>query len=594
MKPLEHDRTLGDPEGTHWRRARRALGLVIPGQAGSVATISVTAFFGGLAEAFFLVTITRVAFAVANGRSRVGMAFGWSAPIGLALLGAAILVSIRIALAGYNSWQSAKVSTRVVAAIRHRLSRGFLDARWEIQQGQRSGSLQELLSGHSRQASALMISVTQGVVAVANLIALLCIAVAVDPGGALVLVLSVIVLGVLLRPLRSVVRRRAVAATEAGMELGIAANEVSELGLELQVFHVQDEAQRRVGRAIERSRKAGAALQFAMGLSAPAYTGLAYLTMVGALAVVVASNTTNLTSLGAAMLVMLRSLSYGQTVQGAYLAAVATVPAIEELQCYLGIFAEGRRVDGGQPVGRVGSISMERVSFAYRQSEPVLRQISFTISPREVIGIVGPSGAGKSTLVQLLLGLRRPDEGCVLVDGREIATLDRAEWARKATFVPQAARLIAGTISDNIRFFRDEVAQDDIERAARLAHLHEDITGFPEGYERHVGEHGGHLSGGQQQRLCIARALVERPDVLILDEPTSALDVESEHLIRTTLLGLKQRMTVIVIAHRISTLAICDRIMVIKDGQLKGFDTPFALERSSDFYREALALSGMH
>jgi ATP-binding cassette, subfamily B, bacterial len=223
----------------------------------------------------------------------------------------------------------------------------------------------------------------------------------------------------------------------------------------------------------------------------------------------------------------------------------------------------------------------------------VLRDISFTIAPNEIIGIVGPSGAGKSTLVQLLLGLRDPDEGRIMAADRDISTFDRTEWARKVTFVPQAAHLIAGTIAENVAFLRDDVAQEDVERAARLAHLHDDISGFPEGYQRQVGPHGGHLSGGQQQRLCIARALVEHPDVLILDEPTSALDVRSEHLVRTTLLGLKDRMTVIVIAHRLSTLTICDRIMVIKDGELKDFDTPLHLERSSEFYREALALSGM-
>jgi ABC-type multidrug transport system fused ATPase/permease subunit len=117
--------------------------------------------------------------------------------------------------------------------------------------------------------------------------------------------------------------------------------------------------------------------------------------------------------------------------------------------------------------------------------------------------------------------------------------------------------------------------------------------GFPEGYERDVGDHGGRLSGGQQQRVCIARALVERPQLLILDEPTSALDVKSEQLIRTTLRSLKAEMTVVVIAHRLSTLDICDRIMVIQDGELRGFDTPANLESSSAFYREALELSGM-
>ena len=159
--------------------------------------------------------------------------------------------------------------------------------------------------------------------------------------------------------------------------------------------------------------------------------------------------------------------------------------------------------------------------------------------------------------------------------------------------MPQASHLIAGSIAENISFLREWVGADDVERAARLAYLHEDIMAFPEGYQRQVGEQGGHLSGGQQQRLCIARALVERPDLLILDEPTSSLDVRSEHLVRSTLLGLKDRMTVIVIAHRLSTLEICDRIMVIQAGELKGFDSPAKLELSSSFYREALELSGM-
>jgi ABC-type multidrug transport system fused ATPase/permease subunit len=569
------------------------MGFVVRGHGRAVAKIAATAFLGGVAEALFLVTVTRAAFAITDRNDRISVMSSWQLSVESTLLLAVALIVLRIALAGYTSWQSANVSNRVVADIRQRLSRAFLDSCWEVQQAQRSGSLQQLLTGYSGAASGLMSSVTQGVVTGANLVALLGTAVAVDPLGAVALVLSVAVLGLLLRPLRSVVRRRARAATGASMDLAISVNEVSELGLELHVFHVQERAAVRVAEAIERARKVGASLQFANGLSTPAYSGLAYLAIVGALGVVAATNTTSFTSLGAAMLVMLRSLSYGQAAQGAYLGVSGAVPAIEELQRRLDVFDAGRRLDEGQPVDRVGAISMEKVWFAYPQGETVLRDVSFTIMPHEIIGIVGPSGAGKSTLVQLLLGLRDPDEGRVLAGGRDIGTFDRAEWARKVTFVPQAAHLVAGTIADNIRFFRHGVSQEDVERAARLAHLHDDITGFPEGYVRQVGEHGGHLSGGQQQRLCIARALVEHPDVLILDEPTSALDVRSEHLIRNTLLGLKDGMTVIVIAHRLSTLSICDRIMVIKDGELKGFDTPFDLERSSDFYREALTLSGL-
>ena len=137
------------------------------------------------------------------------------------------------------------------------------------------------------------------------------------------------------------------------------------------------------------------------------------------------------------------------------------------------------------------------------------------------------------------------------------------------------------------------MSDDDIHEAAKLANLHDEVLAMAGGYDREVGEQGSHLSGGQQQRLIIARALVENPDVLILDEPTSSLDVRSESLIRATLDHLRERMTVIVIAHRLSTLDICDRLMVIQDGELKAFDTPENLEKDNAFYREALVLSGL-
>lgn len=546
-----------------------------------------------MTEALFLITVTRAAFAITDGADRVGVVAGWFLPVNATLLVALGFVAARIGLASYAAWQSARLSSGVTAGIRHRLAGAFLNASWELQQRQQAGSLQELLTGYTAQASAMIGALNQGIVAGANLVALVAIAVAVDPLGALVLVVSVAVLGTVLRPLRAAVKRRAHASTIASMAFATSVSEISDLGLELHVFHVQGQAAHRVGEQIETARTRTRKLQFAAGLTTPAYTGLAYVALLGALAVVALSASASLPTLGAAMLVMLRSLSYGQALQGSYVTASSSVPAIEEIQRRLTLFEAGRRVDAGEPVGAVGPIRAERVWFAYTPGQDVLRDISFTIDPCEIVGVVGPSGSGKSTLVQLLLALRDPDRGEILADGRNLSELSKAELARKITFVPQASHLVAGTIADNIRFLRDGVSQEDVERAAKLAYLHDDIAAFPEGYERPVGEHGGHLSGGQQQRLCIARALVEDPDVLIMDEPTSALDVRSEHLIRTTLLGLKERMTVIVIAHRLSTLDICDRIMVIQDGELKGFDTPEALERSSDFYREALVLSGM-
>jgi ABC-type multidrug transport system fused ATPase/permease subunit len=218
--------------------------------------------------------------------------------------------------------------------------------------------------------------------------------------------------------------------------------------------------------------------------------------------------------------------------------------------------------------------------------------VSFEVPKGEIIGIVGPSGSGKSTLVQLLLRLRTPTSGRILVDGVDLESLSVDDWYGRVSFVSQETRLFAGTIADNIRFFRT-VDQADVERAAKLAYIHDDIVSWPLGYDTPVGERGGQLSGGQRQRLCIARALVEDPDIIVFDEPTSALDVKSESIMRDTMLDLAPRRTVFVVAHRLSTLSICDRIMVILGGEMQGFDEPATLEEKNPFYQEALRLSGM-
>ena len=567
--------------------------FVVQGHQTSLVWLAGSAFLGGVAEALFLVTATRAAFAISGKKTEVGILGQWGLSVNHTLLLALGLVALRVGLAALSSAQSARLTSAVVGDVRRSLAKAYLNSSWTTQQNQRSGSLQELLTTFSAQTSNLMLALSQAVLALANLMALLVLSLAIDPIGALILVVSVgLILG-MLHPLRAVVTRRANTLTHSSMDFATSMNEVSELGLELHVFHVKDRVGEHVEKLIDTTEEHGSRFQIVAGLAAPLYVGLAYLALTGSLAIVSFSTLTNLTSLGAVMLVMLRSLGYGQSLQASYTTIAGSIPSIEELQSRLSEFERGQSHFGSEAIGRIREVRTEDVTFSYIDGQVVLHDISFTVHEQEIIGIVGPSGSGKSTLVQLLLGLREAHTGRILVDGRDIRDLSRTEWARRVTFVPQTAHFIAGSIADNIRFFREGVSDADIERSARLAHLHEEIMAFPEGYQRSVGEHGSHLSGGQQQRLCIARALVERPNVLILDEPTSALDVRSEHLVRTTLLELKDRMTVIVIAHRLSTLGICDRIMVIQAGRLMGFDSPSRLEQSSDFYREALELSAL-
>jgi ATP-binding cassette subfamily B protein len=204
--------------------------------------------------------------------------------------------------------------------------------------------------------------------------------------------------------------------------------------------------------------------------------------------------------------------------------------------------------------------------------------------------VIGPSGAGKSTLVQILLRLRAPLGGRYIVNGESAERYEMGDWHRRVAYVPQEPRLLHASVTENIRYFRD-VDDEAIERAARLARIHEDIMSWPEGYGTIVGPRADAVSGGQQQRICLARALVGRPEVLILDEPTSALDPHSESLIQESLTALRDELTLFIIAHRMSTLDICDRVMVIIDGRLVAFDTTDLLKSENAYYRSASALA---
>ena len=187
--------------------------------------------------------------------------------------------------------------------------------------------------------------------------------------------------------------------------------------------------------------------------------------------------------------------------------------------------------------------------------------------------------------------MRQPDTGVFHVNDDDVADLRRDEWQRRVAYVPQSPLLMWGTVADNIRYYRPELPMEDVERAARLASVHDEILTWPGGYDAIVGERAAAVSGGQRQRLCLARALVARPDVLILDEPTSALDVKSEMLIQEALLELKGNMIMFMVAHRLSTLSVCDRVMVVVDGRLQAFDTPQRLMETSPFYREAIQIT---
>ncbi len=210
-----------------------------------------------------------------------------------------------------------------------------------------------------------------------------------------------------------------------------------------------------------------------------------------------------------------------------------------------------------------GEVEFRDVTFGYRSYEPVLNHVNLSVKPGEMIGLVGASGSGKTTLINLLMRLYQVDDGALYIDGVNINDLDIENFHRQIGVVLQETFLFNDTILENIRYARPDATFQEVVEAAKTANAHDFICRAPAGYETYVGEKGYMLSGGERQRIAIARAVLNRPRLLILDEATSNLDTESEYLVQTALDRLRKNCTTFAIAHRLSTLKSADRLVVI-------------------------------
>jgi ATP-binding cassette subfamily B protein len=217
-----------------------------------------------------------------------------------------------------------------------------------------------------------------------------------------------------------------------------------------------------------------------------------------------------------------------------------------------------------------GKVSFEAVDFSYgKQDEKVFEDLSFTIAPGEHVGLVGPSGGGKSTITKLLLRFADVTGGAITIDGQDIRQVTQDSLRQQVAYVPQDPTLFHRTLLENIAYGNPEATEEMIFAAAKKAHAHDFISKLPEGYQTEVGERGIKLSGGQRQRIAIARAVLKDAPILIMDEATSALDTQSEHAIREALEEIMPGKTVVMIAHRLSTVEKLDRIIVLgKDGKI--------------------------
>lgn len=540
-----------------------------------VAAVTLGSLVSGLLEAAVLVLVVSSAIAVAEGESaaidlplNLSVELGGSTGVTIAAVLALLLVGVHVALAR----AVAQLGARLLRGARKAAIDSFVESSSARQVDDRQGALQDATSTLSVQSALLLVTFCTLLTGVAGLVVLLLTALIVNAAATgIVLVLGVL-LTIVLRPIGRLTRSRSRTFVQSNSGFNESISSWSDLALENRIFGVEQSESRKLRMASYDVAVAYQSMKFMGRVGTDTYKDLAVLFLVGATWGLTNADNIDLSAVGSVVILIVRSLSYAQVANSSLQSMRELVPNLERLTERIDTLRSDRVDYGGTHLDEITSVEFRDASYWYSGDRPGVAGLDFSIAKGECIGIVGPSGGGKTTLLQVLLRLRVPTKGSVLVSGIPYTEIEETDWRRLTTLVPQEPKLFQGTIAENVRFHR-EVSNDRIRRACADAHILRDIERMPHGFDTVLGPRGLGLSGGQRQRIAIARALAGHPSLLVLDEPTSALDVDSERLFQQTLAELKGRVTMVIVAHRITTLASCDRVIAMAGSQIKRIGT---------------------
>ncbi len=521
----------------------------------------------------------------------------------------ALLATLLFIVKGISSvillWVQTGVLNSATVDLQRRLLQSFTRAPWLVQQSSGTGELLRTVSNSVSSTVTVVAGtlsvVSEGAVFLSIVAALIIINPMLAIGALIYLVLAGLVyLRVVRRPIET-----------RGLRLQVEGQRMNSSLIELVGGIKELTIRGSASTYLDRYTTAGRSALSAYRLIVVTNQGMRYLlevlmitgaALVIGIATLSGSATTVLVSIGVLLAGGLRLLPALNTLLIAVNSVRANEPAVAIVEAELARLAVPDEVapmvgeeGGADPIVPTGAFALEQVGFRYPTREQLaLSGISIDVAFGEALGIVGATGSGKSTFVDLLLGFLQPTEGALRIDGEPLLP-HLASWRAQIGFVPQDIFLVDDTLAANITFgeVSDTISHEQLAEAIRLAQLDDVVAELPEGVDTMLGERGVRLSGGQRQRVGLARALYRRPRVLILDEATSALDNETERRISDALRTLHGQLTMIVIAHRLSTVRSCDRILYLDDGRVAGLDTFDALDRTNTGFARLVELGSL-
>lgn len=496
-----------------------------------------------------------------------------------------ILFMLRAAVLIWSNYIKVKITSNYIERTQSELFAKTLKADWPFLLKQKLGHLQTILVTNIQTAGSLLTQISAIIITLAGLLMYILVAINISFTITILTISLGITLLFIFRPVIYRIKNFARLAENYNRRTSHFVNE-NILGMKTIKVSAVDHKIALIGRDyFSKMRELWLKVTFLRiitdGLMQP--IGLIFICLVFAIFYKTANF--NFAALAAVIYLIQRMFIYFQQFQGSLQNVGEAMPYLKKVIEYEHELAINLETNQGRKKFEFNrSLEFKQVEFAYGESEKILTDVNFFIDKGQTIGLIGPSGSGKTTIVDLILRLFKPAGGQILIDGRQIEDIDIRDWRKNIGYVSQDIFLKNDTIANNIKFYNSGLTYEDIEQAAKMADIYDFVQTLPNGFNSMVGERGVMLSAGQRQRIVIARVLAKQPLVLVLDEATSALDNESEAQIQKVISNLKGVLTIFIIAHRLSTVESCDKLLVLENGKIIEEGAPQVLLKDKESY----------